>query len=252
MSATGPPRERRQYPPWSGPPANPMDATYKTNDAMPIAQRQANKTETTIAASYPFSNAQQSNPNLFPPVCIRTHWDPTMILRRTLPTQQVSTPLDPRPWTRVCMEYTTTQDFEDAPRPSDNVVFPSGGSVYPPTRYRESVDDESLLRGLDRPLGTCERDQYIPPRSGDMYRAGVTLPDRREPNSRFIQELSFPMAAIREGVYDCVAEAQAAAWSRSPMPFNNATKQARYAVARKDLVKQQFPQPMASEKVRLS
>ncbi len=217
------PYQPRQLPPWGGPPFTPVAPSIQ-----PLEK----------PADYPFDSATSQNPNLFPPVCIRSHWDPTQILKRTLPQAQVATPLDPRPWTRVCMQYTTSSDFEEAPRPSDSVVFPSGGTVYPPNRYKEAIDQESDLRRLDRPLGTCERDQYIPPRSGDMYSAQALLPERHPLNNRFIQELSVPQATLRAGVYDCVADAQAAAFSRSPMPFNNATKQARYAVQRKDLIRQ--------------
>ena len=233
------PLNPRQLPPWSGPKFVPVQSFMG-----PVEK----------PSQFPFEDATSENPNLFPPVCIRSHWDPGMILRRTLPQQQVATPLDPRPWTKVCLRYTTSQDFEEAPRPSDNIVFPSGGTVYPPTRYREAIDHESELRRLDRPLGTCERDQYIPSTTGDMYVPNVLVPDRRQPNSRFVQELAMPMAAMRDNKpYDCVFDAQMAAFSRSSaLPFNNATKQQRYAVTRKDLVKQQIPQPIPSSKVSLS
>lgn len=235
----------RQPVPWNGP-TTPLEQA----DQIPVA-RDLQKNTANRPASFPLK--QPDNPNLFPPVCLRSHWDPTMILKRTLPNQQVSTPLDPRPWTKVCMEYVTSAEFQEAPRPADNVVFPSGGTVYPPTRYREAIDEESLLRRLDRPLGTCERDQYIPPRSGDMYRPNMTVPDRGEPSSRFIQELAFPQVLIRGGVYDCVAEAQGAAFSRSPRLFNNTTKQDRYAVQRSDLVRpQNTPGPMPTSMVSLS
>lgn len=233
------PRNPRQMPPWGGPPFEPVSAM--DTGRQPLERPSA----------YPFTSATNQNPNIFPPVCIRSHWDPTQIAKRTLPQALVATPLDPRPWTKVCLEYVNSAEFEEAPRPEDSVVFPSGGTVYPPNRYKEAIDRESELRRLDRPLGTCERDQYIPPRSGDMYSAEAVLPERRPVNNRFIQELSVPMATLREGVYDCVASAQAAAFSRSPMPFNNATKQSRYSVQRKDLVRQPS-QPIATSKVSIS
>jgi hypothetical protein len=220
----------RQLPPWAGPSPQ-ADTPYGPTLQPPSGP-----------AEFPFTDARKSNPELFPPVCLRSHWDPEQIIRRTLPSAQIGTPLDPRPWTKVCMNYTTTQDFEDAPRPSDSVVFPSGGTVYPPTRYREAVDNESQLRRLDRPLGTCERDQYIPPRTGDLYRPNATVPDRGPISDRFIQELAFPMAAMRgDGAYECRAREEEAAWVRSPRPFNNATKQDRYVVSRPDLNR---PQPV--------
>jgi len=137
------------------------------------------------------------------------------------------------------MKYTTTQEFEDAPRPNDSMVMPSGGTVYPPSRYREAIDNESLLRRLDRPLGTCEANQYKVPLSGGMFRANVI--ESRKPNSRFVQELAFPMACMRNSDYDCRSEAQKEAWSRSTSLFNNATKQERYSKSRPDLVKRSGP-----------
>ena len=216
------PPQMRQLPPWNGPPQGPpLTATLGP------AER---------PSAFPFEDATTQNPNLFPPVCIRSHWDAENIIRRTLPAVQLATPLDPRPWTKICMNYVTTQEFEDAPRPNDNMVMPSGGVVYPPSRYREAIDNESQLRRLDRPLGTCDADQYKAPLSGNLFRPNSTV-DRRKPNSRFVEELSFPMACMRNSDYDCRSQAQQEAWSRSGSLFNNATKQERYSVERPDLVK---------------
>ena len=186
-------------------------------------------------AAFPFQDAKAENPNMFPPVCLRSHWDPEQIIRRTLPNQYVGLPLDPRPWTKVCLNYVTSADFVDAPRPQDSMVFPSGGTVYPPSRYREAIDRESLLRRLDRPLGTSERAQYIPPPDGSLYRPGTTVPNRGPISSQFVEELSFPKACMRGGDYACRAEAEEKAWERSPRIFNNTTKQDRYQVTRPDL-----------------
>ena len=210
------PQPPRRPLPYHGPPFSPVEPTLRPLE---------------YSANYPFADAKEQNPNLFPPVCLRSHWDPTKICSRTLPTTQVATPLDPRPWTRVCMNYVTTQDFEDAPRPSDDVVFPMGGTVYPPSRYREAIDSESALRRLDRPLGTCERDQYTPSLTSGLYRR-TTLPTPKPVSDRFVQELAFPMVCLREGVYDCRAQAEKEAWDRSPHIFNNTTKQDRYGKGR--------------------
>ena len=216
-------QDPRQNPPWAGPPFSKVVA----NTREPLEQPD----------EFPFADAKTQNPDLFPPVCLRSHWDPEQIIRLTLPISKksVALPLDPRPWTKICLKYTTSSEFEDAPRPDDNIVFPSGGSVYPPTRYRESIDTESRFRRLDRPLGTCERSQYIPPRSGDMYVPNSTVPERGPQNSRFISELSFPKACMRVGPYECRANVETEAWQRSPRIFNNTTKQDRYAVSRPDL-----------------
>jgi len=207
------PQDPRQNPPWPGPPFTPVVANTRT----PLEQPD----------KFPFDDAN----TMFPPVCIRSHWDAERIIRRTLPNSKpLRLPLDPRPWTKVCLEYTTTADFEDAPRPPDYVVFPSGGTVYPPTRYREAIDNESELRRLDRPLGLCERDQFVPSRG--MYVPNSTVPDRDPASSQFIEELSFPKACLRSADYDCRVEAQTTAWDRSRKLFNNTTKQDRYSAMR--------------------
>ena len=196
--------------PWAGPRGPPPDAppTYQTAEH---------------PAEYPITSAE--NTNLFPPVCIRSHWDPEMIIRRSLPSVRVSLPLDPRPLTKVCMEYVTDSPFEMAPRPPDSLVFPSGGAFYPPTRYRNAVDRESLLKRLDRPHGTCEKEQFAP--EYDMYTPNSTVPDRGKPNDRFIQELAFPMALMRSGTYDCRRNNDEEAMSLNGKMFNNATKHNR-------------------------
>lgn len=173
--------------------------------------------------SYPISSSE--NPNLFPPVCIRSHWDPENIIRRTLPSTRVSLPLDPRPLTKVCMEYVTSSAFEMAPHPPESTVFPSGGSFYPPTRYRNATDNESLLKGLDRPAGTCEKNQYLP--KENLYIPNATVPARGKPNDRFVQELAFPMALMRSSVYDCRSDEDLKAMSKNTRMFNNSTKQNR-------------------------
>jgi hypothetical protein len=162
----------------------------------------------------------------FPAVKITSHWDPTRIYARSVPTAQVALPVDFRPYAKICQEYRTTAPEQAAPEVSDDVVFPMGGEVYPPNRYLNSIDQESLLRRLDRPLGTAEANQYKPPLSGGLFHTNVI--DSRTPNSRFVQELAFPMACMRNSDYDCRSEAQKEAWSRSTSLFNNATKQQKY------------------------
>ena len=172
-----------------------------------------------------------STQDMFPPVCLQYHWDPTAILRRVVPQgAPVPLALDPRPWAKICLEYKNTgQSSEQAPTPPANMVFPSGGEFYPPTRYSSSIDNESLLRRLDRPLGTCDASQYEPNQRGDMYIANRLVPDRQQtPSTDMVKELAMPKALLRSGVYDCRLEADKNNWSRSTSLFNNATKQQRY------------------------
>lgn len=176
--------------------------------------------------AYPITSSTTAP--FFPPVKLRSHWDPTRIYARTVPTTLVPLPLNFRPYTKVCLEYRTSAPEEKAPDMPSDLVFPNGGEVYPPTRYLNAIDNESLLRRLDRPLGTCDPQQYQPPRTGDMYVDRMLVPMSRKPPSRFVEEISMPQALLRTGVYHCRGEADQANWDRSPRLFNNATKQDRY------------------------
>jgi hypothetical protein len=133
------------------------------------------------------------------------------------------------------MEYTTAGDDEAAPAVSNEIVMPSGGQFYPASRYAAAIDDESKLRALDRPLGTCEGNQWEPTLGSDMYDARKLVPTRGVPSdpSR-IQEVAFPKALLRTGPYDCRAENDAyAIQTTSDYMFNNATKQDRYKAMKK-------------------
>ena len=184
--------------------------------------------------SLPF---QQEGPDdFFPAVCTKTHWDPTAILRKTLPEGYVPQSLDPRPWTRICMEYTTAGEDGPAPNINPSIVMPQGGQFYPISRYMQAIDDESKLRTLDRPLGTCERDQWGPTAESDMYNSRILVPERSAVNDPTkIQELAYPRALLRSGPYDCRdANDKLATMNDSDFVFNNATKQNRYKAMNKD------------------
>jgi len=164
----------------------------------------------------------------FPSVKLSSHWDPTKIYKRSVPDALVPLPVDFRPYTKVCLEYRTSAAGQENPQISDNVVFPGGGEIYPPDRYTRAIDNESLLRRLDRPLGTCDDKQYEPPQNGDMYVDRLLVPRSAKPPSKFVEEISMPQALLRAGTYHCRSEADERNWARSPRLFNNSTKQDRY------------------------
>jgi len=171
----------------------------------------------------------------FPPICIQSHWDPTQILKRTLPDRHVGMPTDPRPWTRICMQYTTAGDNDAPPPINPDIVLPSGGTNYPFQRYSEAINNESLLKRLDRPLGTCDGGQWEAPLNSDMYDSRKLIPSRSVPSdpSR-IQEIAFPRALLRSGPYDCRSQADSVNVAlSSDSIFNNATKQDRYKLMKK-------------------
>ena len=177
---------------------------------------------------YPLKN--EGPVDFFPPVCLKTHWDPTMILKRTLPDGYVPQSTDPRPWTRICMEYTTAGEQDSAPEVNPAIVMPMGGQFYPASKYREAIDDESKLQGLDRPLGLCEGNQWQPNERGDMFNSRLLVPERKGGiDPKKIEELAYPKALLRSGPYDCRAQNDAyAVKASSDYIFNNATKQDRY------------------------
>lgn len=164
----------------------------------------------------------------FPSMCLTTHWDPTAILRRTLPTDYVAQTLDPRPWAKICLTYTTTgEDLPPAPV-APGTVLPMGGEFYPISRYMAAIDKESELRRLDRPLGMCEGDQYFPNERGDMFNSRVIMPRIRNVDPSQIEEIAFPKVLMHTGPYDCRQEEDVINMGLSHRRFNNATKQDRY------------------------
>lgn len=175
-------------------------------------------------SQFPFENVEG---NLFPPVCLKTHWDPTQMLRHILPQQRVGLPEDFRPLVKVCKQYVTSAPAIEAPMPPTNMVFPTGGSFYPPGRYSESIDKESSLRTLNNRLDKwCPTTEYIPSLDSTMYVAGSTIPDRNV--TTFVNELSMPQALLRTDIYTCRSANDTKNFDRSGRIFNNPTKQDRY------------------------
>jgi hypothetical protein len=152
-----------------------------------------------------------------------------MIIKRTLPNEYVPQALDPRPWVKVCLQYTTSGENQPAPYVDPNIVLPSGGEFYPASRYMEAIDSESLLRRQDRPLGTCDEEQFYPNMRGDMYNQRAII-DYNPTSSPFVAELALPRVARNVEEYACRAEEDAVNMSLSPRMFYNTTKQDRYAL----------------------
>jgi hypothetical protein len=188
------------------------------------------QTPSASVSDFPFQNVEG---DLFTPVCLRTHWDPTEMLRHIIPQQKVGLPEDFRPWVRVCKNYVTSGPTIPAPMPPKNMVFPPGGEFYPPGRYAANIDQESVLRTLDHPLDKwCPATQYIPRQNSNMYVPGSTVPDRKPVSDAFVSELSMPQALLRTDIYTCRSENDTKYFDRSPRLFNNPTKQDRYGAAK--------------------
>lgn len=181
-----------------------------------------------VSDSYPIRGS--TTKPFHPPLCLKTHWDPTAMLRRIVPQGPAQPlPMDFRPWVKVCMEYTTSGPAEQAPMPPDTMVFGPGGEFYPPGRYAAAIDSESRLRRLDRPLGTCEENQYVPNESGDLFHPEILVPRGAKTSSKMISELAMPQVLLQTpGGYTCRAAADAKNMARASQLFNNPTKQQRY------------------------
>jgi len=144
-----------------------------------------------LFASY--ATGPQTLAEAYPPICLRTHWDPTMLVRHVLPERldPYEQPLDPRQAVKVSTAY-----YDQSPAPSSGpalitaensrvkippallmserqVYGPYNGVSYLPPGgaysknlpfplYQQSVDDESRLQLLNLPLARCPAGKYIP------------------------------------------------------------------------------------------
>lgn len=184
--------------------------------------------------NFPLEN--QGPADFFPPVCNEFHFDPTQIIRHTLPEQgqsnSIPLPLDPRPWAKICLEYRNSSKNEPAPYTDPNIAFPGGGFFQDPNKYLASVNSESSLRRLDQRLRKCDIGQFEPDTNGDMFNSRILVV--RENNKfaglREISELALPKATITAGPYKCREEADSVNMSVSRKIFFNTTKQDRYYI----------------------
>lgn len=193
----------------------------------PVPPKNYPRTGGTPVSTFPFTNAQRKD--MFPPACQRSHWDPTMIYRRSVPEIHVGLPTDFRPWTKVCLEYKTAGPVEALPFVPETMVFPMGGEFYPPQRWSEHIDNETLTKRLDRPLKKyCDIGEFVPPTSADMYQQRSVLPDKKTPTTRFIDELAMPKVLLKTAAYECRERVDTVNWDSSHRLFNNPTKQDRY------------------------
>lgn len=188
------------------------------------------------AESFPFANAGSAD-QLFPPVCLKYHWDPTVMLKYILPDKgqgsSLPLPMDFRPYVKVCKNYVTSAPAVEAPLPPANVVFPSGGEFYPPGRYSNAIDNESKLHYLDRRLNRwCQKDEWVPSVHSDMSVPNVMVPKSAVGPSPFVQELAMPQSLLRTEAYDCRSGDDKVNWENSARLFNNPTKQDRWGKER--------------------
>jgi hypothetical protein len=191
------------------------------------------------AAKFPIGNDTTLDPKLSH-YCAPRHWDPTMIFRYSVPggmgTNSLALPMDPRPWAKICLQYVNSSPAEPAPPVPSSMVIPGASEFYPPNRYSEAINNESLLRRLDRPLnedllpgrGSCFPEQYVLPATSDAYQQYSLLPPQIPPKSEMARRLADPPVLERDGQYKCSEEAMVCALKGAPRFFNNFTSLSKY------------------------
>lgn len=190
------------------------------------------------AAKFPIGNDKTLNQ--LTSYCAPKHWDPTMIFRYSVPggmeDQSLSLPMDPRPWTKVCLQYVNSGPAEPAPSVPAALVIPGASEFYPPNRYSEAINNESLLRRLDRPLNddllpgprSCFPEQYVMPANSDSLQQWSLLPPQIQPKSKMARSLADPPVLDNHGQYKCSEEAMVCDLKASPRFWNNFTKLSKY------------------------
>ena len=191
------------------------------------------------AAKYPIGNDTTLDPKLTS-YCAPKHWDPTMIFRYSVPggmnTGSLPVPMDPRPWAKICLQYVNSGPAEPAPPVPPTLVIPGAGEFYPPGRYQEAINNESILRRLDRPLNQdllpgrqgCFPEQYVMPANSDALQQYSLLPPQRQPRTRMAKGLADPPVLERGGQYKCSEEAMVCDLKATPRFFNNFTRLSKY------------------------
>jgi hypothetical protein len=198
--------------------------------------------------------AYAQGPTHLPPICLRTHWDPTAVSRQILPpvasmgAQSASMVFDPRPATMICHQYYTTSagdagaaaaQYAAAPmdvpaalrgglqRPeaaTPQVAFPPGGAAgrgFPYAGYNPAA--ESDLFRVQEHLTKCAEKRYLPPQGAPAPDMGVREIQGADQNPNI-------RANIVTTSTHCRAEDDQAAWERSSRLFFNPTRYDRTAM----------------------
>lgn len=150
----------------------------------------------------------------FPPMCLKSHWDPTMVSERIIPSNiHTNMMYDPRPSSKICTAYYNssepTQKTEKTEK-TEKAVFPPGGKagLNSPFSFQASVESD-ILR-LNEPLTKCAERRYIPVETPPVTNV--------VPNYSYKGELS-QFVSSQAGCRD-----DNISWNRSSRLFFNPTK----------------------------
>ena len=206
-----------------------MPATFNTKSAyeagLVMGAPDMNKTEL-----YGYKQ-DRTFASMFPPVCIKTHWDSEALSKYVLPEDtRIPLPVDPRPLVRNCTQYYTTAPVDTDAEAAARARGAAGLSVQPGGSASRGVPYEVFARNintesdlfLNHPQDKCDDNKWAASEGSDLYNNNHA-PPRTESNT--FTELSRPIATIvPQGPYRCRAEADERAWERSPRMFNNVTR----------------------------
>jgi len=182
-------------------------------------------------------NQERTFQYMFPPVCLKTHWDSEALSRYVLPRDLgVPLPVDPRPLVRGCTQYYTTAPFD--PNEKENAAkriaaapiiaqqpgaAAGRGAAYEVFAANINAENEILL---NHPQDSCDDNKWSAADDADLY-TNRHAPPRTE-NINSFTELSRPIATIvPKGPYKCRADADDVSWNRSARLFNNPTREDR-------------------------
>ena len=172
--------------------------------------------------------------NMFPPVCIKSHWDSEALSKHVLPPDlKVVLPVDPRPLVRNCTMYYSTAPAEvnedklaRGKMELPNLPGGAAGKGVPYELYVQNINAESEIK-LNHPQDKCDDNRWQASFDSDLFNNTHGPPKN---TSKTFTELSRPLATIvPKGPYKCRAEADSLAWDRSPRLFNNLTREDRVA-----------------------
>lgn len=191
--------------------------------------------------------------DVFKATCLKSHWDPTMVVSHILPSFQHDMALDPRESSRNCYVYYNTSPG-DAPMKNYPVmepmqapaylrggphrpdtyekpqqlaletvpVFPPGGAAslgFPYDKF--SANTETDVLRIDEPLTKCAEKRYIPP-------GGIPAPSMstRDVPGVYLGNSSTlsPLLTRVTKQAGCRNQDDEQAWNRSARLFFNPTK----------------------------
>ena len=172
--------------------------------------------------------------SMFPPVCLKTHWDSESLSSKyVLPGDlRIPLPVDPRPLFRNCTTYVTSAPAADVSAGSDKratlglAVQPGGGAAggAPYEVYVRNVNAESDL-WLNHPQDKCDDNKFVPDQNSDLY-TNTHAPPKAAADS--FSELARPLATVvPNGPYVCRTTVDEQNWEKSTRLFNNPTREDR-------------------------